>query len=103
KYADVDIYGACGKRCTLQSNDCTENFAQYKFYLSFENSFCTDYITEKLFKTFVDGRHIVPVVRGGGDYDRHFPEGLFINAADFRTPRELAMHLRDLGSDHERY
>ena len=53
RYVSVDIYGSCGdhrcargshgKRCdTLLRKD-------YKFYLSFENSNCEYYITEKLF------------------------------------------------------
>ncbi|CAL1527930.1 unnamed protein product [Lymnaea stagnalis] len=103
KYVDVDIFGGCGKKCTVRGDSCTELFPQYKFYLSFENSFCTDYITEKLFKNFVPDRHIIPVVRGGGSYDRYFPEGLFINAARFKSPKDLALHLKELGSDPVRY
>ena len=51
---DVDIYGACGqgdKICTREETDrCNDLLSkQYKFYLSFENSNCEYYITEKLF------------------------------------------------------
>ncbi|CAL1527931.1 unnamed protein product [Lymnaea stagnalis] len=102
KYIDVDIYGQCGKRCS-GGEYCTEDFLQYKFYLSFENSFCTDYITEKLFRNFAPGRHIIPVVRGGGSYDKYFPKGLFINAAHFKTPKALALHLKELASDPMQY
>ena len=51
-YIQVDIYGACGKfKCPrFQSNKCFEMLNRnYKFYLSFENSNCRDYITEKFF------------------------------------------------------
>ncbi len=34
----------------------------YKFYLSFENSLCRDYVTEKF---FTRAGNILPVVRGG--------------------------------------
>jgi len=44
-------------------------FSQYKFYLAFENSLCTDYITEKFYQTL--NRDIIPVVMGGGQYDLH--------------------------------
>ena len=32
-------------------------------YLAFENSFCTDYVTEKLFRTL--NTEIIPIVYGG--------------------------------------
>ena len=51
KYIDVDIYGNCGtKQCPRsQSADCFKMLDDYRFYLSFENSNCKDYITEKFF------------------------------------------------------
>ena len=45
KYIKVDIFGDCsGKRCSNPPSDCLKKF---KFYLSFENALCEDYITEK--------------------------------------------------------
>ena len=51
KYINVDIYGQCSSvRCSRSSNQCFEKLkTDYKFYLSFENSNCKDYITEKFF------------------------------------------------------
>ena len=37
-----------------------------KFYLSFENSICTDYVTEKFFR-IAQLENVVPVVYGGAD------------------------------------
>ena len=53
RYVKVDVYGGCGRmrclrtefsRCRKLLND------DYKFYLSFENSNCDHYITEKFYE-----------------------------------------------------
>ncbi|GFS18568.1 alpha-(1,3)-fucosyltransferase C [Elysia marginata] len=47
--------------------------------------------------------HIVPVVRGGVDYNREFPEKSLVNAANFKGPRELAAFLKSLETDELEY
>ena len=52
KHVPVDIYGKCGKfSCPrTKTKECYEMIErEYKFYLSFENGLCVDYVTEKLF------------------------------------------------------
>ena len=96
---NVDIFGKCGGSRKFQINDTFDN--SYKFYLAFENSFCEDYISEKLFNWF--SKDIIVVVRGGADYSKFVPDGTYINSADFPSPEALADFLNKLGSDRERY
>lgn len=51
------------KTLTERTNLYLKNLKKYKFYLSFENSLCQDYITEKFFMALQAGA--VPIVYGG--------------------------------------
>lgn len=53
QFVAVDIYGRCGKECPSNCDDMLRS--DYKFYLAFENSWCPDYVTEKLIRPFVYG------------------------------------------------
>ncbi|GFN73899.1 alpha-(1,3)-fucosyltransferase [Plakobranchus ocellatus] len=107
----VDIYGACGsKSCGKygfemggEKDVCLDLLRRdYKFYISFENSMCTGYITEKFFNMYEDV-DVIPVVRGGGEYSEFAPKDTFVNAADFKTPEALGQYLRQLGQNKARY
>ena len=106
KYIDVDIFGPCQTlRCPPGNprDGCLGLLnTTYYFYLSFENSLCRDYVTEKFFKVF-DNINVIPVVRGGTDYEQYFPPNTFINTADFESPQHLATHLKTLMTDTKRY
>ncbi|CAG5114954.1 unnamed protein product, partial [Candidula unifasciata] len=106
KYIDVDIYGNCGMRSCKRAEESqceTKLTLTYKFYLSFENSLCKDYITEKFFRNIKYRSHIIPVVRGGFDYSKYIPIGAFINTANFSSAKDLSLYLKELGQDHVRY
>jgi alpha-1,3-fucosyltransferase len=107
KHIDVDIYGKCGNMsCASHSlhtsapHCYTMLESTYKFYLSFENSLCPDYVTEKFFK--IMGHDIVPIVYGGADYSRHAPPHSYIDARHFK-PKELAAYLKQLDADDALY
>lgn len=100
KYVSLDIYGRCGdKECTEDCFDMIER--KYKFYLSFENSHCRDYTTEKLYKILQ--RNLVPIVYGGGDYKAITPPNSVINVEDFDNIEELAYFINYLNDNLEDY
>ncbi|KAL4231565.1 Galactoside 3(4)-L-fucosyltransferase [Mactra antiquata] len=105
KYIDVHIYGACGSyTCDKNDHNCLKTVIKtYKFVLSFENTYHTNYVTEKLFNWFPE--NIIPVVRGGEtDYAKlGVPAGSIINADDFESPKELAKMLWRVGSNEKLY
>ncbi|KAI8779753.1 alpha-(1,3)-fucosyltransferase C [Biomphalaria glabrata] len=104
KIIHVDIYGRCGRRCPDTYPQCSESrFSQYRYYLSFENNFCKDYITEKFFKVFRSGMHIIPVVRGAFDYHKYMPAMTYVDTGTFRDAIELAKFLKRLGENPVAY
>ena len=104
RHIPVQVYGACGDRspCTKFDGECERDmYREYYFYLSFENSVCDDYITEKVWNRLHAG--IVPVVMGGGDYARDLPPNSYIDVARFGSPAELAAYLHMLMGNPDRY
>ncbi|KAI8787211.1 glycoprotein 3-alpha-L-fucosyltransferase A isoform X1 [Biomphalaria glabrata] len=104
KYIPVDIYGKCGPfKCSRDKDkNCLQEITlKYKFYLGFENNFCKDYITEKLYK-YLDSDMIV-IARGYNTYSRILPSEIFLNTANFKSPKELADRILYLNSHDEEY
>ena len=109
QYLNLDVYGTCSrnfhhfKECPKGSTECSAKLKRYKFYLSFENSYCVDYITEKYWYTPFH-HDMVPVVFGGSDYG---PEvaipGSYINVLDFPTIESLANYLLYLHENDTAY
>ena len=92
--------------CKWKNNsECWEMVEKnYYFYLSFENSICNDYVTEKFFNAMK--RTIIPIVFGGTDYhgSAGAPPHSHINAFnDFKDPKQLALYLQVLMKDQEKY
>ena len=44
--------------------------------------------------------NVIPVVRGGVNYSLYAPKQWYINANDFRHPRDLAVYLKKVGSNY---
>jgi hypothetical protein len=110
KFIDVDIYGNCDEQgvepdpCKKEKQCLASMAKHYYFYLSFENSLCLDYITEKFWRAL--NWTVVPVAMGGvsiEDYLKVAPPHSFIHVSQFSSVSELADRLKYLMNNHEEY
>jgi len=108
QFVTIDVWSQDGRcrgvdACPRRDNGavCYDRIERhYKFYLSFENSICREYVTEKFFEMMA--RNVVPVVLGGADYAAIAPPHSFINALDY-SPQQLAVYLKRLDADDSLY
>ena len=102
---DVHIYGKCGKHKCSRDNEtaCMVQAEQnYRFYFSFENSICDDYVTEKFFN--VMKYSIVPVTYGGADLEKlGAPPHSHVDAMKLGSPELVAKHLKILQDDDAKF
>ncbi|XP_074595875.1 alpha-(1,3)-fucosyltransferase C-like [Brevipalpus obovatus] len=102
RYIDVDIYGKCGKSCDNLSLPCHEFIEKnYKFVLALENSFCKDYVTEKLWNSLK--YNVVPIVMGGANYSAILPPNSYIDVFNFSSAQNLAEFLKKVSNDDQLY
>lgn len=111
KHMPVDVYGACGPLKCPKSVDggysklskCEDMIdKEYKFYIAFENSICTDYVTEKYYAR--REYNSVPIVLSRRVAEPLFPPNSFIAADDFpQGPRQLADYLKYLMKNDTAY
>jgi hypothetical protein len=110
----VDIYGKCSSmwnshilpiKCEKGPSDCmNKTLLHYRFYLSFENSKCDTYITEKYWMQGLNG-HTVPIVLGAKreQYKRIAVPQSYIHVDDYATVEQLAKELRRLNKNDSEY
>lgn len=96
----VHIVGPCspqGFHCT-ERQFCMETILPlYKFVLVFENSICSDFVTERLHEVL--RYDVIPIVSGGADYSAILPKESFVVASEHGSPKELARMLYRFRSD----
>ena len=110
-YLPVDIYGNCGSPDPCRGGDapakCRENLhKQYHFYLSFENSLCEDYISEKYWDRLSDTHYMLPVAMGGlsvQEYTEQSPENSFLHVRNFTSIQQLGTYLKSLMDNADAY
>ena len=105
QYIDVKVYGKCGSECSKTNRQkCMSKLRKYKFYLSFENSYCRDYISEKIILNAFEN-DIIPVVISYVDFNDTslIPPGSAINALDFSSVKELANYMKAVRNNSTLY
>ncbi|XP_047995513.1 alpha-(1,3)-fucosyltransferase C-like [Leguminivora glycinivorella] len=97
----IDVYGRCGPLSCKGTEECFQLIkTDYYFYLSFENSFSKDYVTEKLLHAL--RYNAIPIVYGGANYTRFMPDGIYLNARELGA-KELAKKMKYLIDHPEEY
>lgn len=88
-------------KCTHQSSCEKDYLFTSKFYLAFESQTCTDYITEKFWRTLKLGA--IPIVSGPTreNFQRVAPPNSFIHVDDYSTDKQLAQALNAIGKDRQ--
>ena len=90
QHVPVHSFGRCLRNMPPMANKA-DALGRYKFYLSFENSNCWDYCTEKLLECYQSGA--IPIVMGCHNraFLPHPKAALFVE--DFASPWHLAQHI----------
>lgn len=103
KFIPIEVYGRWNRR-PLSKKSLLPTIANCLFYLSFENTQAKDYISEKLWRNAFEAG-VVPVVLGPNraTYEALAPPGSFIHVADFKSPADLAAHLKQVAADRKAY
>lgn len=102
RFIPVDVYGQCGYlRCDRSSGCLRMLERKYKFYLSFENSLCSDYISEKLWKILK--MNVIPIVLGNAAYAEMLPPNSYLDVRNFTSPETLANYLKYLDKNDRAY
>jgi len=103
KYYDVDFFGSCFTniqdlpRDAQYSKEMRRFIGNYKFFLSFENSNCYDYVTEKYFRTL--SSCVIPIVLGPPNIMDFEPLPETIISTKDKTPLEIANLMKKIDDD----
>jgi hypothetical protein len=109
QHIPVDMFGKCqqhGTTCDTtysihRDDNCTTHVQHnHKFYLSFENAHCKDYVTEKFFRR-IDSNVVIAL--GQANYSRLAPPHSYIHVMDYPNPKALADYLHRLDQNRTEY
>jgi hypothetical protein len=104
-YKYLTIFNRPVDECPYRSECENEKLASYKYYFAFENRNCTDYITEKFWRSL--NKNIIPIVLhpSSDSYKRAFvPMKSLIHLENFEFKSELlANYLHKIDDDFSLY
>ena len=81
--------------------DTAQNYIKdCKFYFAFENTNCSDYVTEKFMNAIEVGA--IPIVNGWWDTYRELLPGSYIHVNEFANTSQLAEYLESLLKDEKK-
>ena len=109
QHIDLDLYGGCKEDkdlpdCEVHSGKCQQIRIQYKFYLSIENSYCKDYISEKFYFDALKYQAVPIILNDANLKDKMIaPPKSYINILDFPNLKALAEYLKYLNSNDTAY
>lgn len=98
QFIPIDTYGKCGtKTLPWRRKELLRKVMEpYRFYLSFENSCCDQYITEKFWRSLDFG--MIPVVVGAPlqNYLDLAPPDSFLHVDQFNSLKEMADYMLEI-------
>ncbi|XP_067942478.1 glycoprotein 3-alpha-L-fucosyltransferase A-like [Watersipora subatra] len=108
----VDVFGKCsglqdGCKGSKDINCVNTLKAQYKFYLAFENSICSEYITEKYWNILNSSNKMynIPIALGARlhEYEAVSPENSFLHVRNFTGAKDLAQYIHEIDRDDRKF
>ncbi|XP_062612691.1 glycoprotein 3-alpha-L-fucosyltransferase A-like [Saccostrea cucullata] len=102
QYTPIDMYGRCGNLTCPRNSTCSEMLKPYKFTITFENSNCKGYISEKFWNTL--SWENIPIVNWIPEQvPDDAPPKSYINVYDFKSMHDLANYLDYLDKNDTAY
>ena len=104
KFIQVDEFGVCSGKVMCpksKGEECDKFIKNYKFYLAFENSYCRDYLTEKVWRVLE--RNQIPVIAASRTTCELLPENSYLNVFDFPTLESLANKMKEIANNETLY
>ncbi|KAM3964387.1 4-galactosyl-N-acetylglucosaminide 3-alpha-L-fucosyltransferase 9 [Aphomia sociella] len=105
-FIDIEVYGHCSidnkHSCPGHFREDCDILSEYLFYLTFENSFCRQYISEKIFQNAY-AKGAIPVIMGPSaeDCERLLPPNSYLHIDNFDSPKDLAKEMIKISENNE--